>query len=223
MKYLNLYAGLGGNRKRLPKWVQVTAVEFDPKIAEVYSTLYPDDELIIGDAHQYLLDHYKEFDFVWSSNPCQKHSKMNKATRNNSIRYIDGKLFETIIFLKHYFGNNKTKGWVTENVVPYYEILMNPKRMGRHLFWSNFPISDIEVKSPGNFIQQSTVAGKKVMMDWLDIHYDKNIYYGKNHCPVQILRNCVHPKIGESIFNDYCKWLNKDYDAELNLKQMLLF
>lgn len=39
-------------------------------------------------------------------------------------------------------------------------------------------------------------------MDWLGIHFDENIYYGKNHCPVQILRNCVHPLIGASILND---------------------
>lgn len=222
MKYLNLYPGLGGNRKLLPKWVEVTAVELDPKIASVYARLYPDDILIVGDAHQYLLDHHQEFDFIWSSPPCQRHSKMNKFTRHNTIRYVDGKLFEEIIFLKHYFGNSKTKGWVTENVVPYYEILMNPKKMGRHLFWSNFPISDIDVKSPAGFITP-TKATKQNMMNWLDIHYDENIYYGTNHCNVQILRNCVHPLVGESIFNDYCKWLNKDYDTELNIQQMLLF
>lgn len=64
--YLNLYAGLGGNRKKLPDDVQVTAVEMDGRIAAVYKRLYPQDTVIIGDAHQYLLDHYEEFDFIWS-------------------------------------------------------------------------------------------------------------------------------------------------------------
>lgn len=55
-------------------------------------------------------------------------------------------------------------------------------------------------KQPKGFINMATTAAKKEMMDWLNIYYDKNIYYGNNHCPVQILRNCVHPKIGEEIF-----------------------
>jgi DNA (cytosine-5)-methyltransferase 1 len=223
MKILNLYAGLGGNRQLWPKWCEVTAVENHPKIAEIYQRQFPNDILIIGDAHQYLLDHHKEFDFIWSSRPCQSHSKMNKFTRHNIVRYIDGGLFEEIIFLKHYFGDDKTKGFVFENVIPYYEILMNPTKIGRHLFWTNFPVSPIEVKQPSNFINLADLKGKKQMMEWLNIHYDENIYYGGNHCPVQILRNCVHPKVGESIFNDYCKWLNKDYDRELNLSQILLF
>jgi DNA (cytosine-5)-methyltransferase 1 len=37
---LNLYAGLGGNRK-LWKDCQVTAIEYDPKIAAVYKELNP--------------------------------------------------------------------------------------------------------------------------------------------------------------------------------------
>ena len=43
------------------------------------------------------------------------------------------------------------------------------------------------------------VAGKLAMQDWLGIHYPENIYYGSNHCPAQILRNCVHPLLGAQI------------------------
>lgn len=198
MNILNLYAGVGGNRKL---WVghSVTAVENNNQIANVYKKQFPEDDVLITDAHQYLLDHYKEYDFIWSSPPCQRHSRMNKATRHEScVRYVDGKLFEEIIFLQHHFKGK----WIVENVIPYYEPYGNPKKIGRHLYWSNFPVPDFEdPKPPKNFINLATVETKKIMMDWLGIHYEENIYYGGNHCPVQILRNCVHPLTGLHILN----------------------
>lgn len=196
MKVLNLYAGIGGNRK-LWDGVTVTAVESNPQIADVYKSLYPNDIVVIADAHQYLLDHHSEFDFVWSSPPCQSHSRMMKFTRHKVAKYPDMALYQEIIFLDNFF-----KGlYVVENVVPYYEPLIPAKKLGRHLVWANFAITDFEVKSPKNFTKLATVAGKKVMMDWLGIHYDKNIYYDGNHCPVQVLRNAVHPLLGQHIFN----------------------
>lgn len=196
MKVLNLYAGLGGNRK-LWQGCHVTAVENEQKIAAVYQRLHPDDCVVVGDAHQYLLDHYEEFDFVWTSPPCQTHSKMAKATRHKLRRYTDMSLYQEILFLKNFF-----KGlFVVENVVPYYEPLIAPtKRIGRHLFWSNFDFEAEEVKQPADFINLCNVKGKKALQDWLGIHYEENIYYGNNHCPAQILRNCVHPDIGNNIF-----------------------
>jgi len=55
-KVLNLYAGLGGNRL---KWTgcEVTAVELEPDLARLYQERFPNDKVIIADAHQYLLDH----------------------------------------------------------------------------------------------------------------------------------------------------------------------
>lgn len=65
-KILNLYACLGGNRY---KWdevakeanieIEVTAVEYDVEIAKAYQERFPNDIVIVADAHQYLLDHYK--------------------------------------------------------------------------------------------------------------------------------------------------------------------
>jgi len=75
MKILNLYAGIGGNRKF---WYghEVTAVEYNPEIAKVYQDLYPDDKVIVEDAHKYLLDCFREdWDFIWASPPCQSHSR----------------------------------------------------------------------------------------------------------------------------------------------------
>lgn len=198
MKILNLYAGLGGNSNLWDDSKhQITHVEIDLKIAKVLQDRKPNQRVVVSDAHEYLLKHYTEFDFIWSSPPCQPHSKMNKFTRHNTIRYVDGKLFEEILFLKHWFKGK----WVVENVVPYYEAPFNPQKIGRHLFWSNFDVGSFHIEQPKNFINLATTESKKVMMDWLGIHYEKNIYYGNNHCPVQILRNCVHPLLGQHVFN----------------------
>lgn len=196
MKVLNLYAGLGGNRK-LWENVQVTAIENNPKIAEVYKKLYPNDTVVIGDAHQCLLDHSEEFDFIWSSPPCQTHSRMAKATRHKLKRYTDLSLYQEIIYLQHFFKGH----FVVENVIPFYNPLIEGKKVGRHMYWSNFEIGNYVEAKPKNFINLSNVAGKNKLMNWLGIHYKENIYYGKNHCPAQILRNCVHPNEGLSIFN----------------------
>jgi DNA (cytosine-5)-methyltransferase 1 len=197
MKTLNLYAGIGGNRKF---WTgcEVTAVELDQKIAEVYRQLFPEDTVVVGDAHAYLSEHYSEFDFIWSSPPCQSHSRMMKATRHNVAKYIDMSLYQEVLFLQHFF-----KGFfVVENVKPYYDFLVAPSQLiGRHCFWSNFSISDcIAPVFEGAFITAGTVAKTELLKKWLGLEYKGNMYYGSNHCPGQILRNCVHPDLGLHIF-----------------------
>lgn len=195
MKILNLYSGVGGNRKF---WGgDITAVELNPKIAAMYQRLYPTDKVIVADAHQYLLEHYQEFDFIWSSRPCQTHTRMVKFTRHKNKKYPDFGLYEEIVFLQNFFKGK----WVIENVKPYYEPLIAPSKViGRHLFWSNFLIPDCQIPTPPDFINLCNIAGKKALMDWLGIYYEENIYYEGNHCPAQVLRNCVHPDIGTAIF-----------------------
>lgn len=199
MKILNLYAGIGGNRKlwdEVVPGVTITAVEIDPKIAKVYKQQNPNDEVIIEDAHKYLIENFEKFDFIWSSPPCQTHSKMVKATRHKFKKYPDMSLYQEIIFLQNFFKGK----WIVENVIPYYSPLIQPtKQIGRHLFWSNFRFETEEVKSPKNFINCSNSSDVKKMKDWLGIHYEGNIYYQNNHCPGQVLRNCVHPIVGKHI------------------------
>lgn len=138
MKILNLYAYLGGNRL-LWSDCEVTAVELDMELAKLYKERFPADIVIVADAHQYLLDHYKEFDFIWSSPPCPSHSRArywnssNYDTKTEAI-YPDMKLYEEILFLKYYFKGK----WVVENVIPYYEPLIRAQKRGRHLYWCNF-------------------------------------------------------------------------------------
>ena len=197
MKGLNLYAGVGGNSLHW-EGIDVTAVEINPKIAAVYAKQRPNDTVIIGDAHEYLRAHHTEFDFIWSSPPCQTHSKMAKATRHKNRKFPNMALYEEVLLLQHFFKGK----WIVENVVPYYEPLIEPaKQVGRHLFWSNFDFEADDVKRPANFINMANVAGKKALMEWLGIYYEENIYYDGNHCPAQVLRNCVHPDLGKQIYD----------------------
>ena len=194
MKILNLYAGIGGNRKHWDQTGdhQITAVEYDPKIAAIYQDFFPNDTVIVADAHQYLLDHYKEYNngFIWLSPPCQSHSAMNIATRHELKRYPDMKLYQEIILLQSVF-----KGlFLCENVIPYYTSLIAPTyQIYRHNFWCNFKIQSFEAPKPdGNFIRDFSVTKLKEYLGFENLE-------GKNYNTRQMLRNCVHPEIGLAI------------------------
>lgn len=142
LKILNLYACLGGNRY---KWdevadIEVTAVELDPELARLYQERFPNDIVVVGDAHEYLLNHYKEFDFIWSSPPCPTHSRARFARRKTTESiYPDMKLYQEFIFLDKWFDGK----YVVENVIPYYKPLIPAKKRGRHLYWTNFNLPKI--------------------------------------------------------------------------------
>jgi DNA (cytosine-5)-methyltransferase 1 len=141
-KILNLYAGIGGNRKLWGDDYEITAVEYNEHIAKVYTNQFPNDKMIIGDAHQCLLEHFSEYDIIWSSPPCPSHSRMCFAKKTKE--YIDIKLYQEILLLKSWFKGK----FVVENVIPYYEPLIKPNViLGRHLFWTNFPIAEKEFKN----------------------------------------------------------------------------
>ncbi len=194
IKILNLYAGIGGNRK-LWKDVEVTAIENNPLIGDIYKDFFPLDKVIITDAHQYLLDHYKEFDFIWSSPPCPSHSRARfwgSFGENKTKIYPDIKIYEEIIFLKHYC---KTK-WVVENVIPYYEPLIQAQKCGRHLFWSNFYIHQKEFKTKFTTNQS-----------FLSLQESYNIDLSKYKLPFKrdnrvVLRNYIEPELGLHILQE---------------------
>ncbi len=198
LRVLNLYAGIGGNRALWPGNILVTAVEKDVRVAAAYQKLYPNDVVICADAHNYLLKHYSKFDFVWSSPPCPSHSRMNFSTTAENKRYVDFTLYQEIILLQS-FCNVK---YVVENVIPYYTPLVKPDyQIGRHLFWTNCKLTQCHIPQLDGFIDMVRVGDKQKIMDWLGIHIEEKLYLsGKN--PIQVFRNCVHPKIGLSIFND---------------------
>ena len=214
MKVLNLYAGIGGNRK-LWKDVEVTAVEINEDIALVYKKFFPDDKVLVMDAHDYLLKHYKDFDFIWSSPPCQSHSVTNHFSHGlGVIRYPDIKLYEEIIFLKQWC---KAK-WVVENVKPYYEPLIEPYKCGRHYFWSNFPISDLPVKydigTQNRKAKQSTIRKAIIreaqIPELTCLHELQEMKDIKLKNKRQVLRNAVLPKVGLHVFNCAFKLKQKE-------------
>lgn len=186
-KVLNLYAGIGGNRKLWPKDINVTAVELDSDIAKVYNDFYPDDTIVTGDAHEYLKKNYMNYDFIWASPPCPSHSRLNYF-RKEKI-FPDMKLWQEIIFLQSWAKCY----WVIENVIPYYKPLIQPAvEICRHYFWSNFVIKPINFKKRN--IETATITKKQ-----RSLKIDLSEYKLKNKR--QILRNCVQPEIGLHIFN----------------------
>lgn len=201
MKVLIPYSGVGGTMNLVDDIEhQITNIELNPEIAKVLQDRKPNQKVIVTDAHEFIRLYADQYDFIMPSRPCQSHTAMMKFTRHKLKRYPDFGLYEEIVYLQHFY-----KGlWCVENVVPYYKPLIEPTiRIGRHLFWSNFPIDEMPdyPKSPKGMMNLATVSQKKIMMDWVGIHYDKNIYYDGNHCPVQVLRNCLHPLIGKHIFD----------------------
>lgn len=190
MRVCNLYGGLGGNRKLWTN-VEVTTVEQNEEIAAIYKEYFPNDTVIVGDAHEFLLNNFRNFDFIWSSRPCQTHSRSRMwATKGGryAAKYPDLELYQEIIFLEHFFDGP----WAVENVIPYYEPLIPPtKQFGRHFFWTNFtitPISILESERDHNKI------GMKI--------YGFDLTNRKiNHRKDQLIRNCVNPEIGKHILD----------------------
>jgi len=202
MKILNLYACLGGNRY---KWdevareagieIEVTAVELDPEAARLYQERFANDIVIVADAHQYLLEHFKEFDFIWSSPPCPTHSRVRMSQKNRDTfenKYPDMKLYEEILLLKHQYNGK----YVVENVIPYYEPLIQAQKRGRHLYWSNFIL-------PTELGERKLNGSLTLMKDELNTlckfhDYDFRKYKGEQSV-TKMARNLVDYEAGRTI------------------------
>ncbi len=181
MKVLNLYAGIGGNRK-LWEDVTVTAVENNREIANIYTDFFPKDIMVVDDAHEFLLKYFDKFDFIWSSPPCPTHSRVNYfLNAQGCIRYPDMSLWQEIIFLKHFC---KTK-YVVENVKSYYKPFLLPQEIGRHYFWANFHI--------GEFPQPKDSIGKM---------HNRGGKRRQAHDKPQIENNKVNSYLGLHILNE---------------------
>jgi DNA (cytosine-5)-methyltransferase 1 len=213
MKILNLYACLGGNRY---KWnevkddIEITAIELDPELARLYQERFPDDKVIVADAHQYLLDYFDDFDFVWSSPPCPTHSRLNSMIIKNTgkVRYPDMKLYQEIIVLKKWFKGK----FVVENVIPYYELLIPGIKRDRHIYWTNFNL-------PNDLGDRSKKDLNKITCKELQKFHkiDLSNYKGKQN-KLKIAKNLVDYEAGKTIFKTMLGIVKEDTEQiTLNL------
>ena len=219
-KVLNLYACLGGNRL---KWdlvakeagieIEVTAVELDDELARLYQERFPNDIVIVADAHQYLLDQFKEFDFIWTSPPCPSHSGIRwKAKYKLDAIYPEMSLYQEIILLDKWFDGK----YVVENVIPYYEPLIPAKKRGRHLYWTNFNLpNSINERKDANGLMD---GAKDEVNKWCEFHdYDFYKYNGEQRRD-KIARNLVDYEAGRTIFETALGIIRKS-----DIKQTELF
>lgn len=215
MKILNLYACLGGNRYKWGNDHDITAIELDPELARMYKDRFPNDKVIVEDAHKYLLENYKQFDFIWTSPPCPSHSRIrfNQAKgRNDDVykaEYPDMTLYQEIILLNNYFEGK----YVVENVIPYYDPLISAQKRGRHLYWCNFTLPTI-LSNRHCQVGTGTEEVKK-LSEFHEI--DLSSYKGYQRKD-KIARNLVDFEAGKTILNTVLGIFEKS-----NVKQTELF
>lgn len=213
MKILNLYACLGGNRYKWGDEHEITAIELDTELARLYKERFPNDTVIVTDAHQYLLDHYKEYDFIWDSPPCPTHSRArywNSSSYDTVTKpvYPDMGLYQEIIFLQHYFKGK----YVVENVIPYYEPLIPAQKRGRHLYWCNFNL-------PKDLGERKIQIGAGVdeVKRLSEFHdYDFTKYKGEQRID-KIARNLVDYNAGKTILGTAIGVFNSGKNTQASL------
>lgn len=199
MKILNLFAGLGGNRIAWGKKHQVTAVESNQQVAYIYQLKFPNDIVIIGDAYDYLKEHFPFFDLIWLSPPCKSHTKLVKFSIQRKfekgyaekLKFPDFKLYEVIVFLDENY-----KGlWIVENVKPYYKPLIKPTvELGRHYLWTNIQIKPKKFDIKEYFTDIENTAKVKQV----DLKFMKQ--FKSPHFRLDgILRDMVNPEIAKYI------------------------
>jgi len=215
MKILNLYACLGGNRfkwNEVKQDIEVTAVEYDADIAKAYQERFPNDKVIVADAHQYLLEHYKEFDFIWSSPPCPTHSKVRFTQKNKDFYkavYPEMNLYQEIIFLNTHFDGK----YCIENVIPYYQPLIPGQKRGRHIYWTNFklPLNINERNFTGIMCGQSNDEHRKLEV-FHDLKINANLGGYRD-----VLRNLVDYEVGKTIFETALGIINKSKTIQTSI------
>jgi DNA (cytosine-5)-methyltransferase 1 len=101
-------------------------------------------------------------------------------------------LYQEIIFLEHYFKGK----YVAENVIPYYDPLIQAQKRGRHLYWCNF-------KLPNDLGERKIQigAGRDEVKRLCEFHeFDFYQYKGEQRID-KIARNLVDFEAGKTILD----------------------
>ena len=123
--------------------------------------------------------------------------------------YPDMKLYQEIIFLQHHFIGK----WLVENVTPYYEPLIQGKKIGRHIYWSNFNLPSLD-----NVRKVKMCRGINEVQELSKFHdYDFNKYKGKQRRD-KIARNLVDFEVGKKIIETALGIVNRE-----DIKQLCMF
>jgi DNA (cytosine-5)-methyltransferase 1 len=195
MKILNCYAGIGGNRKLWGNDHDITAVELNPEIANIYKTFFPNDNVIVTDAHEYLLEHFQEYEFIWASPPCPTHSRMENIHfgQGYKLRYPDMQLYQEIILLKYRFKGK----YCVENVISYYDPLILPIKSNSHYYWTNFDmlkLPDETRKINTGFNNYGNAREKMIGFNFDNFKLTVEL-------KEKVINNCVEPETGLHILN----------------------
>lgn len=208
IEVLNAYGGIGACMHNLDRdKYSVTHVEINEEIAQANKELHLEDTVIRADAKKYIEENYFGYDYIWASPPCPTHASLRKAGAKNGqykAKAPDMDLYSIIIFLDEYFNGE----WTVENVQPFYDrldkqeqerqealqtVIPPAEKTSRHLFWSSHEIPETFVGT-----QNINTSNHREMMKWLGIELERSFDSVEKR---KVLRNCVHPKIGEAILN----------------------
>ena len=102
------------------------------------------------------------------------------------------KLYQEIVFLDTFFKGK----YCVENVIPYYEPLINGQQRGRHIYWCNF-------KLPANINERKNpdISRTRNLVTELSKYHDYDFTKYKGEQSVQkMARNLVDYEAGLTIF-----------------------
>lgn len=120
------------------------------------------------------------------------------------------KLYQEIILLQHHFKGK----YVIENVIAYYEPMFNPKKRGRHLYWTNFNLPN---KISRDFSMQGSNSNKEFQRLSKFHDYDFSKYKGEQS-KTKIARNLVDYEAGKTILETAL-----GIEKRENIKQLFMF